>query len=384
MENKYTKIENWTDNFYKTKKMLNKKPILRTLFLELTLRCNARCEHCGSSCGDEIRKDEITADEIKIVLKSLADNPKYNPRNIMLAVTGGEPLLKKEIWDIMKYAHELGFPWGMTSNGFLINKDVVDKMVETGMYSISISLDGLEKTHESFRKVKPGEYKKLINGVKLMLKTPEIKVVQITTCVNKKNIDELEEMFTLLGNLGIKEWRIVEVDPIGRAKVNDEILMSPEDYQRMFDFIEEKQNNKYDMHIMYGGCGHFIGKYEGKFRKHHAFCGAGTLIGCILSNGDIFVCPDVVHRPELIQGNIRKDDFIDVWENRYKPYRSIRRIGNSKCFKCEYWKLCTGDGFHTWNFEENKPNFCYKELIEVNEKTEKKKETKTKKKKSKN
>ena len=368
MENLYTKNKDWEENFYKAKKMLNRKPILRTLFIELTLRCNARCEHCGSSCGDEIRKDEITADEIKNVLKSIADNPKYNPRNIMLAITGGEPLLKKEIWDIMKYAHELGFPWGMTTNGFLINQDVVDKMVETGMYSLSISLDGLEKTHESFRKVKPGEFKKLMKGLKILLKTPEIKVVQITTCVNKKNIDELEDMYKLLSDVGLKEWRIIEVDPIGRAKANDEILMGPKEYQRMFDFIESKQDNEYGMNVTYGGCGHFIGKYEGHFRKHPGYCGAGTLISCILSNGDIFVCPDVVRRPELIQGNIRKDDFIEVWEKKYKPYRSIKRLGNSKCFKCEYWKLCTGDGFHTWNFEENKPNFCYKELIEINEK----------------
>ena len=207
-----------------------------------------------------------------------------------------------------------------------------------------------------------------MKGLKILLKTPEIKVVQITTCVNKKNIDELEDMYKLLGDVGLKEWRIIEVDPIGRAKANDEILMGPKEYQRMFDFIESKQDNEYGMNVTYGGCGHFIGKYEGHFRKHPGYCGAGTLISCILSNGDIFVCPDVVRRPELIQGNIRKDDFIEVWEKKYKPYRSIRRLGNSKCFKCEYWKLCTGDGFHTWNFEENKPNFCYKELIEINEK----------------
>ena len=65
MENRYTRIKGWEDSFYKVKKQLNRKPVLRTLFIELTLRCNARCEHCGSSCGDEIRKDEITADEIK-------------------------------------------------------------------------------------------------------------------------------------------------------------------------------------------------------------------------------------------------------------------------------------------------------------------------------
>ena len=73
----------YIDTFDDYKKKLMKQHPLRILFIEVTSRCNARCEHCGSSCGDEIRKDEITADEIKNVLKSIADNPKYNPRNII-------------------------------------------------------------------------------------------------------------------------------------------------------------------------------------------------------------------------------------------------------------------------------------------------------------
>ena len=89
---------------------------------------------------------------------------------------------------LMDYANKLGFYWGMTTNGMLIDEEIVKKMADTGMYSVSVSLDGLKETHESFRKV-PGSFDKIIKGLKLMLKSPVIKVVQVTTVINKKNIE---------------------------------------------------------------------------------------------------------------------------------------------------------------------------------------------------
>ena len=93
--------------------------------MEVTSRCNARCEHCGSSCGDFIPKDEITADELKRVLDDVASH--YDASDVMIFVTGGEPLVRKDLFEIMDYANKLGFNWGMTSNGFLIDEKIVKK-----------------------------------------------------------------------------------------------------------------------------------------------------------------------------------------------------------------------------------------------------------------
>ena len=351
--------DSFVDKYYSIKKELMKVHPLRILFFEVTSRCNAKCEHCGSSCGEIFPKNEITNDEIKKVLTDIANNPNYSPSNIMIDITGGEPLMKKDLFELMEYVNELGFPWGMTSNGMLINEDIVKRMVETNMYSISISIDGLESTHEEFRKV-PRSFKKIINGIKLMQQEPSIKDIQITTCVNKKNINQLEDLYNLMLELNIKDWRIIEVDPIGRAKGNDIILLSPDEYKKMLNFIEAKRKNKDGIKVSYG-CGHFLGlEYEPRVRETPFYCGAGTIVASVLSNGDIFVCPDVPRLEHLIQGNIRKDNFIDVWENKYKPYRKLSRTCNSKCKNCSKFKLCGGDAFHTWDFEENKPNFCYK------------------------
>ena len=349
------------DGFYKWKQQQYKEHPLKALFFEVTLRCNARCEHCGSSCGDIIQKDEITKEEIENVLYDLATRGKRDPRNIMINITGGEPLVRKDLFEIMAYANNLGYPWGMTTNGMLIDKDVVKKMVETNMYSVSVSIDGLKDTHEKFRRV-PNSYKKIINGIKLMQKEPSIKIVQVTTCVNKKNIDELEEMYKMLLDLGIKNWRVMEVDPIGRARDNNGILLDSDEEKRMIRFIyEKKKENK--MEITYG-CGHYLGPIRDRFvRELPYLCYTGFYIGSVLSNGDIYVCPDVQRRPELVQGNIRKDSFTDVWENKFKIFRKMNRTCNEKCKKCEEWKICQGDAYHTWDFDENKPLVCSKELF---------------------
>ena len=119
---------------YKSKQLLAEKPKLYNLFWETTLRCNAKCKHCGSRAGKNIKlDDESTTEKIKNALQSIAN--------------------------------KLGYHWGMTTNGILINESNIDKMKKTGMTTVSISLDGLEQSHDEFRGVK-GSYSKIIENIK--------------------------------------------------------------------------------------------------------------------------------------------------------------------------------------------------------------------------
>ena len=315
------KIENM-DKIADYRRKLYEKPILKDLFLEVTLRCNARCEHCGSSCGDTIQKDEISAEDLKKALKDISE--KYNANEILLNVTGGEPLVRKDLFDIMKYASSLGFRWGMTTNGMLINDEI-------------------------------------INNIKKLQQVPSIKIVQVTTVANKKNIHELEDVYKLMKELKVVSWRVINVDPIGRAKNNNDILLDKDDYKYLFNFIKEKREENL-MNVEYG-CSHYLGiDLEKEIRDTYFLCTAGLYVASILSNGDIFICPDVERRKEFIQGNIKTDNFVDVWENRFKIFRTENRTKCSKCEKCSNWKYCLGDSFHTFNFDEGRPNFCIKDV----------------------
>lgn len=352
------KIKNM-NNLAKYRKKLYKRPILKDLFIEMTLRCNAKCEHCGSNCDDNIHSDEIGSEHLKRVLEDIAQN--YDASEVILNITGGEPLLRKDLFEIMDHAVKLGFHWGMTTNGMLITDEILKEMERTKMETISISLDGLEETHESFRKV-PNSYKKIIESIKKLQKVKTIKVVQITTVANKKNLHELEDMYKLMQDLSIQSWRILNVDPIGRAKSNSGILLDKDEYIYLFEFIRRLREENL-LNVEYG-CSHYLDlKYEKELRDTYFICSAGIYVASILSNGDIYVCPNVERRCELIQGNIKTDKFVDVWENKFKFFREETSKSCIKCKKCKSWNYCCGDSLHTWDFDKNEPRFCIKDLL---------------------
>jgi radical SAM protein with 4Fe4S-binding SPASM domain len=250
----------------------------------------------------------------------------------------------------------------MTTNGILIDDDIIKKMKETEMYTISISLDGIEKTHDEFRGVK-GSYNKIINNIRRLKDENFIKYIQVTTVINKTNINELDELYKNISELNINSWRIVSMDPIGRAQDNKQLDLDEKEIIILLDFIKGLRKNA-GFDITYG-CSHFLGeKYERELRKHMFFCVSGYTTASILYNGDIYVCPNVERVPELIQGNIRTEDFIDVWENKFKWFRNEDRLKNDKCSKCSDWKYCKGDSLHTWDFKNKKPKVCFKNILE--------------------
>ena len=346
---------------YKNKQALAQKPILYNLFWETTLRCNAKCKHCGSRAGEECNfKDELTTEEIENALQSIAN--KYDASKILLNITGGEPLVRKDLFEVMKFAKNIGYHWGMTTNAMLINNEIIERMKETGMTTISISLDGLEKSHDEFRGV-PGSFVKIIENIKKLKDANFLNYLQITTVVNKLNIEELEEMYIKMKELHIDSWRIVNMDPIGRAQDNSELALDKQDYKYLLDFIKEKKKkSKFD--VTYG-CTHFVGmKYEKEIRNHMFFCVTGFTTGSILYNGDIYVCPSVERRKELVQGNIRTDDFVDVWENKFEWFRDLDKLKCKECENCKDWKYCRGDSLDTWDFNNNRPKLCLSKMLE--------------------
>ena len=141
---------------------LRPHPALHSLFFELTVNCNEHCRHCGSMCGDVSEEEPLTTGEWKRILDDVKID--FGNDKLRLCITGGEPLLYKDFFEIMSYAHSLGFTWGMTSNGTLITPEIAHKLHETGMSTISVSIDGLKDTHDWFRQV-PGSYVRTMQGI---------------------------------------------------------------------------------------------------------------------------------------------------------------------------------------------------------------------------
>ena len=336
---------------------LKKEPILKNLFLELTTRCNERCLHCGSYCG-EIQNNELTLDQYKTFLDQIKED--FGTENKMLCITGGEPLLRQDFFDIMGYAHQLGFRWGMTSNGTLITSEVAQKLADVGMGTISISIDGLEETHDAFRQT-PNGYKKAMQGIQNLIDIGKFKHIQVTTVVTHKNITELDDLFDIFDKMDIDSWRVINIEPMGRANRHSDLLLTVSDYKYLMNFIRNKRINGEPVEY---GCSHYLGgEYEHEIRDWYFLCAAGLYVASITTNGDIIACLDIERRPELIQGNILKDRFKDVWFNKFKEFRVDLSDRCDTCRNCSEKDRCHGDSFHSWNFKENKPNLCFKDIL---------------------
>ena len=229
------------------------------------------------------------------------------------------------------------------------------------METISISIDGIEETHNKFRGV-PNSYQTIINNIKKLKKAGYVKHIQVTTVFHKENINQMEELYQIMLELGLDSWRLVSMDPIGRANENDNLLLNGKEIKQLLDFIKSKKKDR-RLELTYG-CPGFLGlEYEKEVRKQYFYCRTGINVASILYNGDLFVCPNVPRIKSLIQGNIKTDNFKDIWNNKYKEFRTKDRTKCDKCEKCEYWDYCLGGAYHTWNFADNEQNKCTYNMI---------------------
>ncbi len=328
---------------------------LNYIFWECTLRCNLNCLHCGSDCKKDAHVPDMPiADFIGAIdkLKDIVD-----PNNTMIAITGGEVLLRKDIEDAGRELYKRGFPWGIVTNGMLLSKERLNSLLNAGMRAITISLDGLNDSHNWLRNNKKS-FEKVISAVKLLPQVENLKY-DVVSCINTQNFDELNELKDLLIEIGIKEWRVFTIFPIGRAKVNDLLQLSPQQFKALFDFIAEtRKEGKIKMSY---GCEGFLGSYEKEVRDDFFFCQAGINIGSILADGSISACPNL--RENYKQGNIYEDNIAEVWENKYQIFRDRSWTKTGICADCKEWDYCQGNGLHLRNEETGELAFCHLDRI---------------------
>ena len=336
---------------------LYRKPDLRQLFLEVTLRCNEHCFHCGSNCMPQ-SGEELSVDEYRRILEEVKAD--FDLKRLYLCITGGEPLLRPEFFDILGYAHELGYRWGMTTNATLITGEVAHRLAEAGMRTVSVSIDGLRETHDRLRGL-AGGYDAAMKGIQNLIDENTFQNIQVTTVVNHENIGELDELFLVMDGLDIDSWRVINLEPIGRALQWPNRMLTREDYRRLFSFIREKRLAGYPVEY---GCSHYLGpELEGELRDWYWLCNAGIYTASIMSNGDVGACLDIERRPETIQGNIRETRFRDIWENRFALFRKDLSAESEYCRGCSHADHCRGDAHHSWDYDKNVPRLCFKGML---------------------
>ncbi len=327
---------------------------LKYLFWECTLQCNFSCLHCGSSCGagpsDDLPYPVVVNELRKIKEKTSTALPH-------IVITGGEPLMRKDIELFGSEISELGYKWGMVTNAYFLDEKRFIGLLASGLSALTISLDGLEDSHNWLRN-NALSFSKSLEAIKMVAKNGNI-TFDVATCITLKNIHQLESIHDLLVSLNVKNWRIFTIDPIGRAKVHRELSSNGEALVQTLEFIKEVKKWK-QISINYG-CDGFLGNYEGEVRDEFFFCRAGINIASILHDGSVCACPNISRK--MIQGNIKNDSLADIWNTKYQAFRNRDWTKTGQCSSCENYTYCLGNGICLRDIENDKVMKCHSKMI---------------------
>lgn len=306
--------------------------------------CNLHCVHCGAT--KEKYSKEISSEEIKKVIDELS---ALKVR--FFAVTGGEPLLRKDLLEILFYAHEKGIKTGIASNGYLIDRKTAEQIKLAGVSSIQISLDGAMHSHNRIRGNNES-FQRAVNSIKF-LKEAGIPVVSVATTVTPANLNELPELMDILTDLNVRLWRLCVVMPIGRAEDLDFSLSSAQ-LKQFFCFVK---SNKSKIEIKIGENLPFLADFEKQLRKKPLLCPVGFTACCIGVDGNVRGCPEQPDTEENREGSVLKKSFAEIWKNGFKKYRSREILfKDKKCAECKKKLDCFGG---CWVMRRNNQHCIY-------------------------
>ena len=316
---------------------------LNYLFWECTTRCNFHCRHCGSDCSVHSREKDMPLEDFLGALDTIPREERA--RKFSVVLTGGEPLLRPDILTIGRELRDRGFLWGMVSNGWLYDDAMHLKLMDAGMGAVTVSLDGLEASHDWMRGV-PGSYKRAIRAIDAFARDPRLNS-DVVTCVNRRNLSELPRIHDVLAGLGLKQWRLFTIIPIGRAANDPDMKLTDSEFVSLMEFIKGKREQGGPMKVTFS-CEGYLGKYEEKVRDVRYFCHAGVNIASVLIDGRICACPNI-DRDRFSQGNIYEDSLWQVWNERFQEFRDRSWARSGSCAGCRQWRNCLGNGMHNWH-----------------------------------
>ncbi len=333
----------------------------------ITHNCNLNCKHCYISHDSPIK--ELTYKEVCKIIDQL-----YEANTFILGFSGGEPLLRKDIFEIFQYASEK-MNVALATNGIYITPQIAEKLKDVGVGYVQISIDGLKETHDHNRGV--GTYEKAISAIKSCLNAGLY--VSMDVVVTKANVDQFPLLIDLAKRLKVQKIEIVDFVPTGKAKGSSHLMLSPiqmekfgatvcdiwldlmkKDYPLTLSFknpvftriVAERFPNINFMPFFKGlfpkkalQFFNFSDRLQkGVFKEQTPFspfvtgCECGIYVLHIKPDGNITPCP---LNPAIL-GNVKKNKIKDIWQKSpiLNQYRGLKFEG--KCGKCMYKTICGG------------------------------------------
>lgn len=320
-------------------------PPLRLIAWEVTRSCNLACKHCRAEAHPEPYPGELSTDEAKALIDTFPETG-----NPIIIFTGGEPLMRHDVFELVEYAKGKGLRCVMAPNGTLLTPENAVQLKEVGIERCSISIDAaVAEQHDTFRGEK-GAFEKALQGIQY-LKDAGIEF-QINTTVTRNNLHMFKDIFHLAKDLGASAWHIFLLVPTGRAAELGAEVISADEYEEVLNWFYDFQKTT-DMQLKATCAPHYHrilrqrAKEEGIPVNFENFGLDAVSRGCLGGIGFCFISHTGQVQPcgylELDCGNIRETPFPQIWSSS-QQFLNLRNpeVYDGKCGYCEYEKVCGG------------------------------------------
>jgi len=331
------------------------KQILRLLFWESTIRCNLTCAHCRRLESDDTAHRDLSTEQARDLIEQLAALGRGQPMMPVLVFSGGEPLCRNDLFELIVWTKSLGITPALATNGTLIDATAAGQIRDSGIVRVSVSLDGATaEVHDRLRRL-TGSFERAIEGIGYLR---EAKVpFQINITLTKHNAGQLEDIYELARSLGAVAVHIFMLVPVGCGQSLAETdMLSPEEYEKkLLEIGTLDVRGELQVKVTCGPHYERVVRQKGLHKSHRKIGGAvpgrnghgkaskGCLAGLgilfVGHQGDVFPCGYL----PVKCGNILEQRLSDIW---YKS-EDLARMRNTdalegKCGVCDYRQVCGG------------------------------------------
>lgn len=320
---------------------------LRIVAWEVTRTCNLACLHCRAASVDRPYEGELSTEEAFRLMDQIAE-----VGSPIIILTGGEPLLRPDIFEIASYGTEKGFRMTMAVNGTLVTPEIAQKMKDSGIKRVSVSIDGsTSESHDSFRRV-PGAFERAVEGIGV-LKSYGVPF-QINTTITAQNLHELEKIHELAIALGAEAHHIFLLVPTGRGKDlgDPSQAIGASEYERALNWFCERRG-KSNLQLKATCAPHYYrilrqrARARGETVTFQSHGLDAVTRGCLGGISFCFISHVGIVQPcgylEVECGSIKRSHFREIWENS-EVFQKLRNLSlyQGKCGKCEFLRVCGG------------------------------------------
>jgi len=310
---------------------------------EVTAACNLRCIHCHVA-SNAPAEGELSTEDAKRVIDGLAAVDEFR----MLVYTGGEPLVRSDIFELFRYSKQAGLTNVIATNGTLITEEVAFRMKDAGVVGAAVSIDSSEKNIHNLIRRKDNAFDLALRGIEALKKAGIL--LQINTTAMESNFKDIDNLVELANRVGAGIMLMYQLVPVGRGNAIGSDALNIGENEKLLTTLSGKQNGISTLIEPVAGPQYwpYLMERKGETGKRwlsmagHFFhgCAAGRGFVYIKANGDVWPCPFV----EVSAGSLKEKDFLDIWR-KAEIFENLRNRENTlkgKCGNCRYSTICGG------------------------------------------